>query len=175
MNLRQASILGTVVLVTAPLLFLSARPVYLAEIMIANSAAQSVQVLSTGRLAQVGGSGVASVDLEIVLRAPYPSALRLELRPNAEAIWYEQGSSDPNYEGLVRFVARYGSENSPLYQTERYTMRLLDPAGSVVWQAESVAVVRAIAGGDRFLVAAIGLIASALQIAAFVLPGSTRH
>ena len=160
-----------------PSFYLSARPVYLIDILVQPISESQVYVLSKRALTRAGSNGVAFFDFRALLVDPSKvDRVFLEIRPASERTYYpqwEDGATVVN--GLVSGVAQLGAPQWPLHQDEQYEFRLLDQTKAHLVEGTIIARANAISGTSPWLLAAIGLVASIVQLLSVLWPWGDRH
>jgi hypothetical protein len=157
-------VLLTALLITMPLMYFSIRPVYLVEVVTQPTSEARAQVLSKQVLTRPDGNGVIFFDFRALVGSASGERLYLEIRPDTEPTFYRQGDGYRIINGVAEGVAQLNSPKWPVHQDENYTFRLIDASGAPWLEGAILARVHALSGTAPWLIGAIGLLASVLQI-----------
>jgi hypothetical protein len=150
------------VMVTGPLLYWASHPVRLVEVYL--QPLQGGRVLLPRTVAITRSNGrVAYVDWYGETLDSTLERVTLEVHPEAHPTFIQVGTYDV-HNGEVRGVLPLGSQEWPLVEDARYSFKLVDLGGRVVLEGRILADVTTVAGGDQAAIAAIGLLASVIQI-----------
>lgn len=163
-NRNELALLATLAVVSAPLLFVGLRPAYLVTISIQPRSEAQLQVLCKESLTRVDGAGVAFFDFLASTDLPTGGRLQLMIRPVVDPEFHIQRILYPIDGGMVAGVAQLGSRDYPLRQDESYTFRVVDTAGRAVLDGHISARVHPVLGASQWLIVAIGILASVIQI-----------
>jgi hypothetical protein len=151
-----------IVMVTGPLLYWASHPLRVVEVYL--------QPLPGGRIVLPRTVAVTRSDGRVAYVDWYGETLdntiervTLEIHPDTHPTFIQVGTYDVR-NGEVRGVLPLGSQEWPLVEDARYTFRLVDSNGRVVLEGRILADVTTVAGGDQSAIAAIGLLASVIQI-----------
>lgn len=167
-------ILATTLLVTVPLLYFAFSPINLIHIQIRPLQNYGTRILSSDTFIRSDRAIIVFFDFRAYVENPSISEVRLDIRPSAEPVWYQQ----ENYyvsNGFVMGTAQLGSREWPVKQTEQYTFRLVAADGSLLSEGQINAVVDQIAGSESWLIGGIGAFASLLQIVSTVLEARRKQ
>lgn len=169
-------LIATALLVSAPLIYLSVRPAYFVDIFVQPDSEAQAQVLSRRILARADDNGVVFFDFRAVVESPLISRVFLEIRPAAEPNYYPQWKDGvPVVKRVASGVAQLGSPKWPLHQDEQYMFRLVDPNRAPLVEGAVTANAHAVSGASPWLLAAIGLVASVVQLLSVLWPGEESH
>lgn len=157
-------ILVMALLVTAPLLWFSWRPLYLVEVLIQPTSEARGQILVRQILTKADGNGVVFFDFRALVGSDVGEFLFLEIRPAAEAKFYRQGDGYRVVDRIVSGVAQLGHPDWPVHQDEKYTFRLVATGGIPLLDGTILAKAHPISGTSPWVLAAIGLLASVIEI-----------
>lgn len=173
-NRNKLALLATLAAVSAPLLVVGLRPAYLATVSIQPRSEAQLQVLSKESLTRVDGAGVAFFDFLASTDLPTGGMLQLLIRPVADPEFHPQRNSYPIDGGMVEGVAELGSRDYPLRQDEDYAFRVVDSDGKSVLAGHIFASVHPILDASQWLIVAIGILASVIQIVVAFWPRPTE-
>ncbi len=163
---RNLAVVATVILVTLPLLYFSLRPVYMVDISIQPTILRGVMLFSRNIHTKPNNNGVVFFDVDGYVENPSISRVMFSLKPASDRIWYAQGEYEVS-KGIFLGTAQLGSEEWPVRHDEQQSFRLISSDSTLLSQGNLFTRVQPVAGADQWLIAAIGLLASVLQILSF--------
>src|SRR5262245_45979174 len=162
---NKYALLGTALFITFPLIIFGVRAKYLVAVAFQPKSETDAQILCKDTLTEVDGAGIAHLDFCVLL--PSSNApLFLEVRPVPEGRYYRQEGEYKTARGTACGVMRLGSQQWPLHQNEEYAFRLVDQKGATTLDGTIIARVHSVAGVPHWVLLAIGVLASVLQILA---------
>jgi hypothetical protein len=161
------------VFVTAPLVYVASKPVRVVEVSIQPEDDSAAHVLSRGIVSRSFG-GPVFFDFRADVRDQSIERVALQIRPNNEPTFRTQDPPNgyPVDGGIARGTAQLGSTGAPLEHDEQYSFRLVrlsggsppTPGTGVLAEGRILARVAEVAGPDRLMIAAIGVLASIIAI-----------
>ena len=164
----QAIVLLVSASVTALLLlWFVARPARLATVRLVPVSMEGLRYLSSATTAR-SSSGVVRCEFFGFARDSLDASVRLEVNPEQEDAWYEQ--APPQLEGqLIVLRFQLGSQRWHLGSSQHYSFRLMEHNDRLLAEGAVEVAQQRIMGTDNWLILAIGLLASVLQVAEAVM------
>lgn len=161
---RSLLLCFTALLVTLPLLYLALNPVYIVHINIQPNILKGIQLTCKDIITQPDGNGVVYFDVRGNIQDRSLTKVQMLIRPYPENKRYPLSADFTVSDGYLIGTAQLGSSEWPVYKDEKYTFQIKTIDGVLLSEGNLLATVKPIAGGDRWLIIGIGLLASILQI-----------
>lgn len=172
---RNHIVFITALIVTVPLLIFAFSPIYLIHVKCNPQSLNSVQILSLDTIIRSETKSIVYFDFKafIVDQSQSISKVNLFIRPSSIPTWVQQMDYLVTNSYIIG-TAQLGSENFPVIKNEHYLYRLIAENGTLLSDGTIDATVDKISGGDSWLIAVIGILASVLQIVSiFIEPMNT--
>jgi len=163
-RLSRWALLGTGVLVTLPLLWFGLRPEYMVQVIVQPSSEVEAQIISKEVWTVADGNGIVFFDFKAIVASQASDMLILEIRPAAEREYRRQGNGYRVVRGILAGVAQLGAADWPVHQDEQYAFRLVTGNAAVVLDGRMLAKVYPRSTLNPWIMAAIGALASVLEV-----------
>lgn len=150
------------VCVSLPLLYYAFDPISLVQVWVIPNSDDRARILTKETTTRSHGAE-AILELQAELEDPTVNAVSLQIRPVETSTLFSQSCSVTN--GLVRCVVQIGSKEWPINDDHEYAFQLLKTDdNSFLADGKILARVSKIAGGNRWIVMAIGVMASVTRL-----------
>ncbi len=151
--------------VSAPLIIWATNPVQLVQVYVQPDAEDDAWIVSKATVVRATRGQVA-FDFEAMTTDTSVTQASLVIRLNGTRHPQNDSPSVRVIDGTIKGVATLGSPEAPLDDDANYTFSLISrPDGMTLLDGRIIADVTEIAGAERAYLTAVGILASAIQIA----------
>lgn len=171
---RNFLVLLTASLVSAPLLYFSVLPTSLVRIDILPSSLNAVRILTTSTVSERESRGAVYFEFRALASNPAVKNVSIAIRPYIVREWFQAHDVTVS-DGLILSTLQLGSAEYPMGKHAQFAYKLQADTNNVLSEGIIKATSESVAGGQPWLIAAIGLIASIIQVLTIVLTSGTQQ
>ena len=156
-------VLLTAALVTAPLLYFSTSPTALVRIDVHPNSLSGVRILTTSTLIERGSRGIVYFDFRALADTQVINSVSISIRPSTIAEWFRAHDTTVS-NGLILSTLQLGSTEYPIGKDARFAYKLVADPSTVLSEGTLMASSVTVAGTEPWLISAIAVLASVLQV-----------